>query len=107
MERMPTDHDVTADDAGSSKPSPDIFLQALECLAPIKPSETCAVGDTKYDGNAAHGAQIPFVGLLCGGSCREELECSGATAIYRDPADLLMHLNSCWNCLSSPKLWPG
>jgi beta-phosphoglucomutase-like phosphatase (HAD superfamily) len=29
MERMPTDHDVTADDAGSSKPSPDIFLQAL------------------------------------------------------------------------------
>jgi len=101
-----TDHDVTADDAGSSKPSPDIFLKALECLAPNKPSETCVVGDTKYDGRAAHDAQIPFVGLLCGGSCREELECSGATAIYRDPADLLMHLNSWLELPTKPEALP-
>jgi beta-phosphoglucomutase-like phosphatase (HAD superfamily) len=32
-----TDHDVTADDAGSSKPSPDIFRTALDRLAPIGP----------------------------------------------------------------------
>ena len=32
-----TDHDVTADDAGTSKPSPDIFLEALDRLAPINP----------------------------------------------------------------------
>ena len=38
-----TDYDVTADDAGSSKPAPDIFLKALKCLRPIIPSETCVV----------------------------------------------------------------
>jgi phosphoglycolate phosphatase-like HAD superfamily hydrolase len=88
-----TDYDVTADDAGSSKPSPDIFLTALECLRPIIPSETCVVGDTKYDGEAARQAGIPFIGVLCGGSSKQELERSGALAIYRDPADLLAHWN--------------
>jgi HAD superfamily hydrolase (TIGR01509 family) len=94
-----TDHDVTADDAGSSKPSPDIFLQALDRLAPISPSETCVVGDTKYDGEAARRAGVPFIGLLCGGSSREELERSGAIAIYRDPSELLKNW-SCWRELS-------
>ena len=86
-----TDHDVTADDAGSSKPSPGIFLKALDRLAPIEPSQTCVVGDTKYDGEAARQAGIPFLGLLCGGSSKEELEHSGAIAVFRDPADLLTH----------------
>jgi HAD superfamily hydrolase (TIGR01549 family) len=86
-----TDYDVTADDAGSSKPSPDIFLKALERLRPIIPSQTCVVGDTKYDGEAARQAGIPFIGVLCGGSSKPELERSGALAIYRDAADLLAH----------------
>jgi len=86
-----TDYDVTADDAGPSKPSPDIFLKALERLRPIVPSETCVVGDTKYDGEAARQAGIPFIGVLCGGSSKQELEGSGAIAIYHDPADLLAH----------------
>jgi phosphoglycolate phosphatase-like HAD superfamily hydrolase len=87
-----TDSDVTADDAGTSKPSPDIFLKALDRLAPIKPSQTCVIGDTKYDGEAARAAEIPFLGLLCEGSSKEELERSGAIAIYRDPTDLLINL---------------
>jgi HAD superfamily hydrolase (TIGR01549 family) len=86
-----TDHDVTADNAGSSKPSPDIFIEALGRLAPICPSQTCVVGDTKYDGEAARRAGVPFLGLLCGGSSKDELERSGAIAIYRDPAELLNH----------------
>jgi HAD superfamily hydrolase (TIGR01509 family) len=86
-----TDHDVTADDAASSKPSPDIFLKALDLLVPLSPSETCVVGDTKYDGEAARRAGIPFIGVLSGGSTKRELERSGAIAIYRDPADLLAH----------------
>jgi HAD superfamily hydrolase (TIGR01549 family) len=86
-----TDHDVTADDAGSSKPSPDVFLEALNGLAPVGRSEACVVGDTKYDGEAARRAGIRFIGVLCGGSSKEELERSGAIAIYRDPADLLAH----------------
>jgi phosphoglycolate phosphatase-like HAD superfamily hydrolase len=95
-----TDHDVTAGDAGSSKPSPDIFLQTLDLLAPIGPSQTCVVGDTKYDGEAARRAGVPFLGLLCGGSSKDELERSGAVAIYRDPAELLSHWGH-WRELSS------
>lgn len=94
-----TDHDVTADDAGSSKPSPDIFLKALDRLAPMGSSQTCVVGDTKYDGEAARLARIPFIGLLCGGSSREDLERAGAIAIYRDPADFLAH----WECWRDSK----
>jgi HAD superfamily hydrolase (TIGR01549 family) len=97
-----TEYDVTADDAGSSKPSPDIFLKALERLRPILPSETCVVGDTKYDGEAARQAGIPFIGVLCGGSSKHELEGSGAVAIYRDPADLLEHW-ACWRDLSDAR----
>jgi HAD superfamily hydrolase (TIGR01549 family) len=89
-----TDYDVTADDAGSSKPSPDIFLKALDRLAPIGASQTCVVGDTKYDGEAARRAGIPFLGILCGSSSEEELQRSGAIAIYHDPADLLAQ----WTC---------
>jgi HAD superfamily hydrolase (TIGR01549 family) len=88
-----SDHDVTADDAGTSKPSPDIFLKALDRLAPIEPFPTCVIGDTKYDGEAARAANIPFVGLLCGGSSKEELDRAGAVAVYADPADLLIHLS--------------
>jgi HAD superfamily hydrolase (TIGR01549 family) len=97
-----TDHDVNADDAGSSKPSPEIFLQALDRLDPIGPSETCVVGDTKYDGEAARRAGVPFLGLLCGGSSKDELKHSGALAIYRDPAELLAHW-SYWRELSSDR----
>jgi HAD superfamily hydrolase (TIGR01549 family) len=97
-----TDHDVTADDAGSSKPSPDIFLKALDRLGPIGASQTCVVGDTKYDGEAARRAGIPFLGLLCGGSSKEELQRSGAIAIYRDPADLLAQW-TCWRDFPSKR----
>ena len=93
-----TDYDVTADDVGCAKPSPDVFLKALDHLAPIKPSETCVIGDTKFDGEAASSAGIPFIAVLCGGSSKEELERSGAIAIYRDAADLLANWN-CWRNL--------
>ena len=68
-----TDCYVTGDDARSSKPAPDIFRKALEQINPIQASESCVIGDTKYDGEAAH-LGIPFVGLLCGGSTKQELE---------------------------------
>ena len=99
-----TDCDVTADDARSSKPAPDIFMKALDQIAPIAASESCVVGDTKYDGEAARRAGIPFVGLLCGGSTKQELERSGAIAIYRDPADLLTHWNGCLDELAKHEL---
>jgi phosphoglycolate phosphatase-like HAD superfamily hydrolase len=99
-----TDCDVTADDADSSKPAPDIFLTALERISPISASETCVVGDTKYDGEGARRAGIPFVGVACGGSTRQELERSGAIAVYRDPSDLLKNWNR-WRDLSTRGSW--
>jgi phosphoglycolate phosphatase-like HAD superfamily hydrolase len=60
------------------------------------------VGDTKYDGEAARQAGIPFIGVLCGGSSKQQLERSGALAIYRDPADLLAHWSG-WRNLSDAR----
>jgi phosphoglycolate phosphatase-like HAD superfamily hydrolase len=45
------------------------------------------LGDTPYDVQAAIGSHVNLVALLCGGWT--ELELSGATAIYDNPADLL------------------
>jgi HAD superfamily hydrolase (TIGR01549 family) len=95
-----TDHDVTADDVRSSKPSPDVFRKALDRLAPISPSQACVIGDTKFDGEAASQAGIPFIGVLCGGSSKEVLKRSGAIPLCRDPADLLTNWNR-WRDLST------
>jgi HAD superfamily hydrolase (TIGR01549 family) len=83
------DCEVTADDARSSKPAPDIFLTAVERIAPITAAQALVIGDTRYDGQAARKAGILFVALLCGGSPERELRKSGCIAVYRDPADLL------------------
>jgi phosphoglycolate phosphatase-like HAD superfamily hydrolase len=53
----------------------------------FKPDDLIMLGDTPYDVQAAIGAHVKLVALLCGGWSKEEL--SGAAAIYDDPADLL------------------
>jgi phosphoglycolate phosphatase-like HAD superfamily hydrolase len=83
------DEATTADDAEHSKPSPDIFRAALERIAPIGAAEAVAVGDTPYDAEAAGGAGLRCVGLLCGGFPEAALRGAGCVAVYRDPADLL------------------
>ena len=40
---------------------------------------------------AARKAEIPFIGVLCGGSSQRQLTDAGAIAVYKDPADLLIH----------------
>jgi hypothetical protein len=45
----------------------------------------------RYDGEAARKAGIPFVGVLSGGSPKQELKQAQAVAIFKDPADLLFH----------------
>ena len=81
----------TSDDARFSKPAPDIFLKAVERVAPITAHECAVIGDTHFDGEAARKAGIPFIGVLCGGSSQRQLTDAGAIAIYKDPADLLIH----------------
>jgi HAD superfamily hydrolase (TIGR01509 family) len=77
---------TSASDAEDSKPDPDIVRAAVK-KSGFEPEELIMIGDTPYDVEAAIGAHVNLVALLCGGWRREEL--SGATAVYDDPADLL------------------
>jgi HAD superfamily hydrolase (TIGR01509 family) len=77
---------TSSSDAEDSKPDPDI-VQAAVRKSGLEPDELIMLGDTPYDVQAAIGAHVKLVGLLCGGW--STLELSGATAIYSDPADLL------------------
>lgn len=77
---------TSSSDAEASKPDPDI-VQAAVGKSGLKAEELIMLGDTPYDVEAAIGAHVKLVGVLCGGWTAIEL--SGATAIYSDPADLL------------------
>lgn len=84
---------TTSDDAEQSKPHPDIFEAALQRLPGVAASDIMVVGDTPYDAEAAAKAGLRTVGLLCGGFPEADLRAAGCVAIYRDPADLLAHLD--------------
>lgn len=77
---------TSSSDAEESKPDPDI-VQAAVRKSGMKPEDLIMLGDTPYDVEAAIGAHVKLVGVLCGGWTAIEL--SGATAIYTDPADVL------------------
>ncbi len=85
------DERASSSDARKSKPDPDI-VQAAVRASRIKPENLIMLGDTPYDVQAAIGAHVNLVGVLCGGWTT--LELSGATAIYDDPADLLKWYDS-------------
>jgi phosphoglycolate phosphatase-like HAD superfamily hydrolase len=87
-----TDAETNADDVQRTKPHPDVFEVALKKIG-AEANETIAFGDSPFDAEAAGKVGLPTVGLLCGGFPEEVLRAAGATAIYRDPADLLAHLN--------------
>lgn len=80
------DCEATSDDADCSKPAPDIFLMALERIAPITAGEAVVVGDSPFDAEAAWKAGIPFIGVQCGGFPEHKLRQPGCLGLYRDPA---------------------
>ena len=87
-----TDVETSSDDAEKSKPHPDIFQAALDKLK-LGPDRVLVVGDTPYDADAARKAGIASVGVLCGGFAESDIRAGGASRIYRDPADLLAHID--------------
>lgn len=87
-----TDVETSSDDAERSKPHPDIFSAALEKLG-LPGERALVIGDTPYDAEAARRAGIASVGVLCGGFAGADIRAAGAHRIYRDPADLLAHLD--------------
>jgi phosphoglycolate phosphatase-like HAD superfamily hydrolase len=83
-----------AEEVTHSKPHRDICSVAVQKLGIPAPDRVIAVGDTRYDAEAAGKINVRTVGLLCGGGNREELRRAGCVAIYKTPADLLEHYGS-------------
>jgi HAD superfamily hydrolase (TIGR01549 family) len=81
---------ATKDDAGESKPDPDI-VQAALARARSHPDTTVMIGDTPYDIEAAERAGLATIALRCGGYWSDE-DLRGAIAVYDDPAHLLIAL---------------
>lgn len=77
---------TSSDDAGRSKPDPDIVHAALERTGSA-PGRTVMIGDTPYDVEAALGAGIRIAGVESGGWREPELR--GAVEVYAGPDDLL------------------
>ena len=83
---------VSKGDVDHSKPSPDIFEAALKKFD-LDPDRTFVIGDTAWDVEAAAKVGLGVVGVLTGGTTREQLEEAGAIAVYEDVAELLDHLD--------------
>jgi HAD superfamily hydrolase (TIGR01509 family) len=79
---------TSAGDVPASKPAPDLVQVALD-RAGTTPAEAVFIGDAVWDARACQRAGVPCIGVLTGGSSREELTSAGAVAVYDGPADLL------------------
>jgi HAD superfamily hydrolase (TIGR01509 family) len=93
---------TSKDDAGNSKPEPDIVHAAL-AKAGASRDRTLLVGDTPYDIEAAHRAGIVSIALRCGGHWQDGA-LAEALAIYDDPQDVLAHWTSDQRRLFSPSV---
>jgi HAD superfamily hydrolase (TIGR01509 family) len=91
------DEASSSGDAKRSKPAPDIFAAALEKVG-MRPGQAVALGDTPYDAQSAGKLGIPVIGLTCGGWKRDDLLAAGCVEVWRDPAELLHHLQESVLC---------
>jgi HAD superfamily hydrolase (TIGR01509 family) len=80
-------------DAEESKPEPDILHAALD-QSDVDPRRSVFVGDSVWDVEAASRADLPCIGVACGGTSAAELLEAGAVAVYDDPAALLADLDN-------------
>lgn len=80
-------------DAEQGKPAPDILQSALEHSG-LAADRVVFVGDAVWDGQAAQRSGVTFVGVTCGGTPERDLREAGAVEVWRDPADLLDHLET-------------
>ncbi len=80
---------VNSEDVERSKPHPDVVHVTLERLGSPDPGNCRMIGDTPYDAEAAVGAGVAPVGVLCGGFPEDGLRQAGCHVVYRHPADLL------------------
>jgi HAD superfamily hydrolase (TIGR01509 family) len=79
---------TTSSDVDAGKPEPDLLVASVRKHG-LDPQRTVVVGDTVWDVEAARKADLPCIGLTCGGISAAELTDAGADAVYADPAELL------------------
>jgi HAD superfamily hydrolase (TIGR01509 family) len=79
---------VDKDDIGTSKPAPDVFAIALE-RSGANADQAVAVGDTRWDGEAASKIGVAFWGVLTGAGTEEDLRRGSAQQVFRDLPALL------------------
>ena len=85
------DRSTSSDDAGRSKPDPDIVRAALH-RGHLTADQAVMIGDTPYDIEAAGRAGIDAIVFRCGGWWSDDA-LSGAVAIYDGPEALLRDLD--------------
>jgi HAD superfamily hydrolase (TIGR01509 family) len=79
---------VDRNDIETSKPAPDVFGVALR-RSGADPSNAAAVGDTRWDAEAATKVGVPLYGVLTGAGTRAELLDGGAARVFPDLRSLL------------------
>jgi membrane protein len=84
---------VDKDDIETSKPAPDVFAVALK-RSGADPAGAAAVGDTRWDAEAATRLQVASYGVLTGAGTREELHAGGASNVFADLPALLSFLRA-------------
>ena len=77
---------VTSDEVANGKPAPDMILKGVEKLDGT-PYDTLYVGDTIYDMQAAHSADVSFA--LAGWRTTADEKFMQADYILNQPSDLL------------------
>lgn len=79
-------------DVENAKPAPELMEAAME-KSGLDPERPVAIGDTVWDVQAAKRAGIRCIAVTCGGIGEAALREEGATEVWKDPADLLAHLD--------------
>lgn len=77
---------VTSDEVNAGKPAPDMILKGIEKLN-AEPSATVYVGDTVYDMQAAHKADVAFA--LAGWRTDADSRFNQADYVLQQPSELL------------------
>ncbi len=83
---------TTSADVEATKPQPDLIHAALGRVEGNE-GDAVMVGDTPWDIHAAARASVPTIAVLTGGFAIEELEESGAVAVFESVSALRDHLD--------------
>jgi HAD superfamily hydrolase (TIGR01509 family) len=84
---------TTSADVRATKPEPDLVHAALD-RAGARDRDAVMIGDTPWDVQAAGKAGVPTLAVLTGGFAIDELEQSGAAAVFESVAELCSRLDS-------------